>query len=490
MVNASRAGLKASVRELCAALANLQDQQQVQDRHTRELRDELERANAAAAVRSSSVLDDTVLRNLSLTVKFQSETIGRLLSRPMGPAAQGGEDREEEDAEFGFDEQSSAVDEEHKVQTLSRLVKHLQLHASDVHLLATQNRLPARAMGDQPPLLPAREEQRLRNTIREQQRELDALRDQLQERSLRATNTRTQELQIREHASQLRKLRLEHRSLLEQVSGRGPAMEQHPFDDHAGEPISSSLSASFERELAQMQQFLQTLHTQMHEVRARAAGGGEVAATLAEAVARQSTDVARLGRECAQLHSEAQLMREETRRLRDEAAELRGAAAQLRDDAVQAQRESRQRDKAGLAELHARNAELVRELDRLRERCRSLEAVVQSEAAATADREYYAGFAERLRVRLQETHLRLIRSERFRKALMYQKKYLLLLHGGFQEPEQQTLAIIARPTSPLDPLARFRGAATVVVAAQRLRSLAHKWHVLASQGTARALLEH
>ncbi|XP_048472697.1 A-kinase anchor protein 9-like [Rhincodon typus] len=37
-----------------------------------------------------------------------------------------------------------------------------------------------------------------------------------------------------------------------------------------------------------------------------------------------------------------------------------------------------------------------------------------------------------------------LRAEGFRKALIYQKKYLLLLLGGFQECEQATLSFIAR----------------------------------------------
>lgn len=37
-----------------------------------------------------------------------------------------------------------------------------------------------------------------------------------------------------------------------------------------------------------------------------------------------------------------------------------------------------------------------------------------------------------------------LRSESFRKALIYQKKYLLLLLGGFQECEEATLTLLSR----------------------------------------------
>ena len=71
-----------------------------------------------------------------------------------------------------------------------------------------------------------------------------------------------------------------------------------------------------------------------------------------------------------------------------------------------------------------------------------------------------------------------LRAESFRKALVYQKKYLLLLLGGFQDNEEQTLAMIAQmgvhpaPSSLSSnrenpPNYRFRSAARVVVAVCR-----------------------
>ena len=78
-----------------------------------------------------------------------------------------------------------------------------------------------------------------------------------------------------------------------------------------------------------------------------------------------------------------------------------------------------------------------------------------------------------------------LRAESYRKALVYQKKYLLLLLGGFQDCEQDTLAMIARmgaypspdATRPPKrrPIARFRTAVQAVVAVSRLRFLVEKW---------------
>uniref|UniRef100_A0A8W8M4S6 Pericentrin/AKAP-450 centrosomal targeting domain-containing protein n=1 Tax=Magallana gigas TaxID=29159 RepID=A0A8W8M4S6_MAGGI len=66
---------------------------------------------------------------------------------------------------------------------------------------------------------------------------------------------------------------------------------------------------------------------------------------------------------------------------------------------------------------------------------------------------------------------RYLRAHSYRKALVYQKKYLLLLLGGFQDCEQTTLALIARMgvylfpedlqqgTRPRRPVTAFRSAA-------------------------------
>ena len=80
---------------------------------------------------------------------------------------------------------------------------------------------------------------------------------------------------------------------------------------------------------------------------------------------------------------------------------------------------------------------------------------------------------------MQRLYGKYLRAESYRKALIYQKKYLLLLLGGFQDCEQTTLALIARMgafPSPQDMQPRtshtrlftvFRSAARVVVAVCR-----------------------
>ncbi|NXV71571.1 PCNT protein, partial [Atlantisia rogersi] len=80
-------------------------------------------------------------------------------------------------------------------------------------------------------------------------------------------------------------------------------------------------------------------------------------------------------------------------------------------------------------------------------------------------------------LKLQRLYRKYLRAESFRKALVYQKKYLLLLLGGFQDCEQATLALIARmgiyPSAAAlqpagaRPVARFRCAARAVIAVSR-----------------------
>ncbi|CAL8373088.1 unnamed protein product [Boreogadus saida] len=90
---------------------------------------------------------------------------------------------------------------------------------------------------------------------------------------------------------------------------------------------------------------------------------------------------------------------------------------------------------------------------------------------------------------LKRIYGKYLRSESFRKALVYQKKYLLLLLGGFQECEEATLALITRmggrpaicgPDSVAlrrrRGLTRFRSVVRVSIALSRMRFLVRRWH--------------
>lgn len=78
---------------------------------------------------------------------------------------------------------------------------------------------------------------------------------------------------------------------------------------------------------------------------------------------------------------------------------------------------------------------------------------------------------------MEKLYLHYLRAESFRKALIYQKKYLLLLIGGFQDSEQETLSMIAhlgvfpskadKKMSTSRPFTKFRTAVRVVIAILR-----------------------
>uniref|UniRef100_S4RT64 Pericentrin/AKAP-450 centrosomal targeting domain-containing protein n=1 Tax=Petromyzon marinus TaxID=7757 RepID=S4RT64_PETMA len=89
--------------------------------------------------------------------------------------------------------------------------------------------------------------------------------------------------------------------------------------------------------------------------------------------------------------------------------------------------------------------------------------------------------------KMQRLYGRYLKAESFRKALVYQKRYLLLLLGGFRDCEQATLALIARmgafpsqtdtrpPGAHSRAFTRFRSAVRVVIAISRLRFMVRKW---------------
>ncbi|XP_051942198.1 pericentrin isoform X2 [Hippocampus zosterae] len=148
---------------------------------------------------------------------------------------------------------------------------------------------------------------------------------------------------------------------------------------------------------------------------------------------------------------------------------------------------------SGLEKILSKNAELTHTLRSL-----SQEKIALKHKVTCLERQLYRAENELAKVpiesenipisemapsKVQRLYERYLRAESFRKALVYQKRYLLLLLGGFKECEQATLCLIAtmgaRP-SPLPPfrrpLGRFRSAVRVVIAISRMKFLTRKWH--------------
>ncbi|XP_075414545.1 A-kinase anchor protein 9 isoform X2 [Tenrec ecaudatus] len=96
---------------------------------------------------------------------------------------------------------------------------------------------------------------------------------------------------------------------------------------------------------------------------------------------------------------------------------------------------------------------------------------------------------------LKRIYGKYLRAESFRKALIYQKKYLLLLLGGFQECEDATLALLARMggqpaftdlqgiTNRPKGFTRFRSVVRVSMAISRMKFLVRRWHRVTGSGS-------
>ncbi|XP_068194522.1 pericentrin [Antennarius striatus] len=131
--------------------------------------------------------------------------------------------------------------------------------------------------------------------------------------------------------------------------------------------------------------------------------------------------------------------------------------------------------------LSEERATLKHRLTCMERQLRSRENELTKVATETENRPISDNFSNS---KLQRFYGRCLRAESYRKALIYQKRYLLLLLGGFQDCEEATLCLIAkmgvRPSCSLSsqrrPLGRFRTVVKVVIAISRMRFLTRKWN--------------
>ncbi|XP_067282525.1 A-kinase anchor protein 9 isoform X2 [Pseudorasbora parva] len=201
------------------------------------------------------------------------------------------------------------------------------------------------------------------------------------------------------------------------------------------------------------------------------AGGSS--SLLNERLLRQNAEltgfVSRLTEEKNDLRNQLLNLEEELRRYRQKKLTAESVSSRQELVLFSSERESWARERSRL-EKSVRQAES--ELSRLRAEVRSdtLRDLTGADLDSTALKRMYG---------------RYLRAESFRKALVYQKKYLLLLLGGFQECEEATLSLIARMgghpshTPELSRtrrgLTRFRSAVRVSIALSRMRFLVKRW---------------
>ncbi|XP_077405564.1 A-kinase anchor protein 9 isoform X4 [Vanacampus margaritifer] len=212
------------------------------------------------------------------------------------------------------------------------------------------------------------------------------------------------------------------------------------------------------------------------------AGGSSSGSSLTERLLRQNAEltgfVGRLTEEKNDLRNHSLRLEEELRCYRHAGNTSSGRKGASRPDSADAlllsqEKETWSREKVRLEKaLHQALAQVAR----LRGEIRTgmLREITGPEADNAALKRMYG---------------RYLRSESFRKALVYQKKYLLLLLGGFQECEEATLALLSRmggrPSEGQGVglrwqrgrgLTRFRSAVRVSIALSRMRFLVKRWH--------------
>ncbi|XP_053496852.1 A-kinase anchor protein 9 isoform X5 [Ictalurus furcatus] len=214
---------------------------------------------------------------------------------------------------------------------------------------------------------------------------------------------------------------------------------------------------------------------------------GGFSSVLTERLLRQNAEltgyISRLTEEKNELRNQILRLEEELRRLRHlKAHSSLRSGSEVLEGVSEVQRELWMREKSRM-EKSLRQAEV--EISRLRAEIRS--DTVRDLSTVDADN---ATLKCNSAHSVQRIYGKYLRSESFRKALIYQKKYLLLLLGGFQECEEATLALIAGMTGPhvythttlLECVShrhrgytRFRSAARVCIAIFRMRFLVRRW---------------
>ncbi|XP_057402114.1 pericentrin isoform X7 [Balaenoptera acutorostrata] len=150
------------------------------------------------------------------------------------------------------------------------------------------------------------------------------------------------------------------------------------------------------------------------------------------------------------------------------------------------------RQRALEAEAHVPRQEVEREQERSDRSAWRQDRMVSPGSARHPDPALPAPEAGACNAKMEKLYLHYLRAESFRKALIYQKKYLLLLIGGFQDSEQETLSMIAhlgvfpskadRKAVAARPFTKFRTAVRVVIAVLRLRFLVKKWQQVDCRG--------
>uniref|UniRef100_A0A8C8J1F5 Pericentrin/AKAP-450 centrosomal targeting domain-containing protein n=1 Tax=Oncorhynchus tshawytscha TaxID=74940 RepID=A0A8C8J1F5_ONCTS len=265
---------------------------------------------------------------------------------------------------------------------------------------------------------------------------------------------------------------------LSSALGREKELRQH----------SSSWSESPERKRAETIPFQWLLSTDISSLlclQSTALLAGGQSSSLTERLLRQNAELTGF---VSRLTEEKNDLRNQVLRLEDELRRYRQAGLGSGDSSSRRGRVDKQHEAASLLFSSERES-WTRERSRLEKGLRLAQAEVtrmRAEIRTESLRDMTGPDTDN--ATLKRMYGKYLRSESFRKALIYQKKYLLLLLGGFQECEEATLSLIARmggrpshcslesPTQHRRGLTRFRSAVRVSIALSRMRFLVKRWH--------------
>ncbi|XP_078273597.1 A-kinase anchor protein 9 isoform X3 [Rhinoraja longicauda] len=255
----------------------------------------------------------------------------------------------------------------------------------------------------------------------------------------------------------------------------------------AANRIQGGVETTDENDLIWLHNNIQDLSLQLQQLQIPAFAEQNITltgstSTLIERILRQNADltgfVSRLSEEKNDLHNSLLKLEEEVRKYR----QLSSSGEQLTrrhldnqdciDTRIKSERTVWAKEKSNLQQaLKLAETELAK-----------MKAEARNEVLQT---ELFGSGSEN--ITLKRIYGRYLRAESFRKALIYQKKYLLLLLGGFQECEQATLSFIARMgghpsytslqviTQRSRSFTRFRSVVRVAIAISRLRFLVRRW---------------
>ncbi|XP_064165762.1 pericentrin-like isoform X4 [Anguilla rostrata] len=353
----------------------------------------------------------------------------------------------------------------------------------------------------------------------EAQRRHKVLRQLEEERASHACSLEEEVQRRREALRQLEEERVNHAcSLEEEVQRRRKVLRQLE-----GERVNHA--CSLEEEVQRRREVLRQLEEEAHRRH-------EVLRQLEEEKASHTCSLEEQARQHEEAVSEdrrfIQELRVQLEQERGQSEELAAAVERLHRQVVHTKRqleeEAQRRRKAaqgehkaalGLEEQRRRANQLQAQLDLLREEARSAKeerrTLRRQEEQEETDRKH-SSICHRLsqsaalqadgcnaetelqlsvhmanqpyNSKVQRLYCRFLRAESHRKALAFQKRYLLLLLGGARDGQHATLALVARmgacpsPAAPPprpSPAARFRTAALAAIAVSRLSLLVRKW---------------